>query len=55
MTEIKCIYAERYPFFNNVILPGFTKDMLIKKYCFVEFENCERKKSGILEINLLII
>ncbi len=44
MPEVKCIYTERCPFFNNVVLPGFAKDMLIRKYCLGEFENCERKK-----------
>ncbi len=44
MSEVKCVYTEKCPFFNNVILPGFAKDILIKRYCWGEFEKCERKK-----------
>jgi hypothetical protein len=44
MPQVKCIYGEKCPFFNNVILPEIAKDILIKEYCLGEFEKCQRKR-----------
>lgn len=44
MAQVKCVYIEKCPFFNNIILPDMAKDILINKYCLGEFEKCERKK-----------
>ncbi len=43
MSERKCLYREKCRFFNRVVLPDFAKDILVRKYCHGEFENCERK------------